>query len=265
MANVDLYNKCQVLAAYAKMAHRIRPNVTMADQAAQVLRERLKRHYYKDGRLPGENAIAAELGVSRGTVRQALTILEREGVVFRLRGAGTFSNPPVLRINARLDVAYEFTHLIELSGFKAAIDTVAVRREAASPDLARRLSVRAETPVLTTRKVFLADGQPAIFVIENITVSLIRESFDDAELSRPIFEFLDNRCHVRVDYIVSEIIPCAAQGEPAVLLKIDSGQAVLNFMEVFYSQSSKPLAVATVYFRDPLIRFHALRKMSYPI
>ena len=44
--------------------------------------------------LPGEHALAQENGVSRATVRAALSLLEHEGVVERRRGAGTRVLPP---------------------------------------------------------------------------------------------------------------------------------------------------------------------------
>lgn len=241
---------------------RIKPNVPMAVQAAELLRQRLRKDYVDGGRLPGENVIASELGVSRGTVRQALAILEREGVILRQQGTGTFANPNVLRINARVDMAYEFTQLIEASGFEAAIDTVEVRRETATPEFSQRLGLPEGAPILTIRKIFLASGQRAIYVIEQLPIQIIQEQYDEAELTHPIFDFLRDRCHQRVDYIVSEITPYVADVELGQLLGIQSGQAVLKFTEVFYSSTNSALVLATVHFRDPLIRFHALRQLT---
>ena len=51
---------------------RTRPNVPIAIQVANRLRGQLRRDFAGGGRLPSEILIAAELGVSRGTVRQAL-------------------------------------------------------------------------------------------------------------------------------------------------------------------------------------------------
>jgi len=47
-------------------------------------------------RLPAENELAARLGVSRPTVRQALELLTREGRLVRVKGSGTFTAQPKL-------------------------------------------------------------------------------------------------------------------------------------------------------------------------
>ena len=83
----------------------------MAIQVANHLRRQLRLEYAEGGRLPSENEMAAELGVSRGTVRQALAILQQEGFISRHQGLGTFANPKVLGITARIDFAYEFSEL----------------------------------------------------------------------------------------------------------------------------------------------------------
>jgi GntR family transcriptional regulator len=58
---------------------------------AGSLRQRIARgHWPKDTRLPAAEALAAEFGVSRLTVRQALDILAREGLVEARQGSGTF-------------------------------------------------------------------------------------------------------------------------------------------------------------------------------
>jgi len=241
---------------------RLKPNVPMANQAAHILRRRLRQDYANGGRLPGENEIAEELGVSRGTVRQALAILEHEGVIYRQQGSGTFANPNVLRIDLRVDTAYEFSELIESAGFDSSIETLDIKREPASPDIARRLDIKPQTMMITANKLFMADGQPAIHVIETIPLAVIQEHFDDKELSEPIFAFFAKRCHAPVDYIVSEILPHSANATTTELLKVPLGKALLEFIEVFYGAANEPLGLATIVYNDGYLRFHALRKMS---
>jgi DNA-binding GntR family transcriptional regulator len=61
--------------------------------------------------------------------------------------------------------------------------------------------------------------------------------------------------------VLSEIVPSLAEGEAAEILEVPSGSAQLKFVEVFFDAKNQPLVLATVMFREPLIRFHALRKI----
>lgn len=64
---------------------------TKTRQVYLLLRERIANgRLGQGGALPGEQALACEYRVSRVTVRRALAELERDGLVSRRRGAGTF-------------------------------------------------------------------------------------------------------------------------------------------------------------------------------
>lgn len=53
--------------------------------------QRIARGVYKPGeQLPGENQLASELNVSRGTLRQALLVLQEEGLIINRQGKGNF-------------------------------------------------------------------------------------------------------------------------------------------------------------------------------
>ena len=240
---------------------RLRPNVPMAIQVANHLRRQLRLAYADGGRLPSENEMAAELGVSRGTIRQALSILQQEGFVSRHQGVGTFANPRVLGIPTRIDFAYEFAELIRAAGYEATIRTLDVSTTTASPEAVSRLSLAPEAPVVVMRKVFCASGQPAIFVVEEMPVSLLPASYDPDELTQSLFYFLERQCQLELSYVLSEIMPSQANDEIAGLLEVPVGSAQLKFVEVFYDTKNQPLVLATVLFRESLIRFHALRKI----
>ena len=59
----------------------------------QWLREQIvSGKYPADSRVPSEHQIAARFAVSRVTARQAIQFLEREGLLRRIRGSGTYVN-----------------------------------------------------------------------------------------------------------------------------------------------------------------------------
>ena len=75
------------------------------EQLVQRLRAALPQ-WYADGqrKLPGEQALAAKLSVSRQTLRQALAVLEQEGLIEKRRGSGSFLCPAAARQDRRIAV-----------------------------------------------------------------------------------------------------------------------------------------------------------------
>lgn len=66
-------------------------------QIAEHIRGQIASQEYPVGtRIPTENELAALLGVSRPTVRQALDLLSKEGRLVRVKGSGTFVTQPKL-------------------------------------------------------------------------------------------------------------------------------------------------------------------------
>ncbi|WP_305092820.1 FadR/GntR family transcriptional regulator [Prescottella sp. R16] len=63
----------------------------LADQAADQLRHRLQSGEWAVGaKLPGETTLAAQLGVGRSTIREALRMLAGQGMLRPRQGAGVF-------------------------------------------------------------------------------------------------------------------------------------------------------------------------------
>ncbi len=66
------------------------------------LRTRIRSGVYSPGEIiPSENALAMNIGLSRSTVRQAFDELEKEGLIHRVRGKGTFVCKPGFQGNGR--------------------------------------------------------------------------------------------------------------------------------------------------------------------
>ena len=75
---------------------------------ASLLEELRTGRYARADRLPAEVDLAAELGVSRTVIRDALSEMERAGYVERVRGIGTVVNRAVLSLRSRLDQKLEY-------------------------------------------------------------------------------------------------------------------------------------------------------------
>lgn len=244
------------IAASRRPLHR--PE-TLAARVAKELREELRTRSVVSGRLPAESVLAAQFGVSRGTVRQALTILERDGFILRRQGSGTYVHKYISRVQSRAEHAYEFTELLELAGFEAGIELISCETMAIAARMAVQLDVEPDTDVLVVRKIFLADGSPAIYCQDFIPVGLIVEPYEQVELEQPIFDFMYQRCHQASVQNMAEIIPVVATQELARLLDMGEGDPLLKIDETGYNSAGEPNVFTRAYYKDKYIRFSLLR------
>ncbi len=67
-----------------------RVGVTTSAVAAQLRRSILEGEYAFEERLPAERSLAENFGVSRGTIRSVLDLLEQQNLVTRQVGSGTY-------------------------------------------------------------------------------------------------------------------------------------------------------------------------------
>jgi DNA-binding LacI/PurR family transcriptional regulator len=73
---------------------RLARPVSLAAQVEQLLRQAVAEGRWAGGRLPTEVELAGQLGVSRETVRLAAEVLQREGLLVKVRRRGTFAGRP---------------------------------------------------------------------------------------------------------------------------------------------------------------------------
>ncbi len=83
-------------------------------QLADRLRTEIQNGVYTGGqRLPSENELASATGYSRQTVRQAMALLENEGLTTRVQGSGTYVRSATPRREATHNIAVITTYIGE--------------------------------------------------------------------------------------------------------------------------------------------------------
>lgn len=109
-------------------------------------------------RLPGERELMRQYGVSRTTVREALEALERDGLVVRQQGRGTFVAPrPLIATLARLQ---GFTEELQALGRPVGVTVLHAGPVPAPPEAAEALQLEPGARVVEISRVVTLDGQP---------------------------------------------------------------------------------------------------------
>jgi len=235
---------------------------SLTEQAKAAIKQRILANEFAGDRIPSETDLANELGVSRTTVRDALSRLENEGVVYRKQGAGTFVNRPGLRIRSRLEEIWSYESVLRDHGYRPSTQILSLSTQKAEPEIAADLKLATGEEILIVEKLFMENEQPVILARNHIPVRLIQQPYQKADLMMPVFDFLATFAEQHLSYYLSEIVPHMATGELAERLHLPSPTALISFEEVGYNEENEPILKATSYFRDDLLRLRLIRRRA---
>jgi GntR family transcriptional regulator len=206
-------------------------------QVRAALRRRIESGAWRAGeQIPPEPVLMQEFGVSRGTVRQAIDTLVRQGMLQRQQGRGTFVNrPPVA---AGLGDFFHFLEDLRLRGF--AIELRLIRRGITLADdvVARLLDVSVGTALISIRRLVLLDGEPFrlddYFVVYARFAGLLE---DDVERNY-IATLLEERYDVRLTRQQKWIEPVVLEAAEAALLDVPAGDPALQIESLAYGEET---------------------------
>lgn len=126
--------------------------------AAQLRHQIAVGEFRQDDQLPTEERLMQAFGVSRGTVRKALTVLLEEGLVESRQGRGTFVKTAVHTSNHFSLIS--FNDEMRRQGRKPTTRLLQSQRLTANAELAARLQIAEGDAVRHIERLRLADGEP---------------------------------------------------------------------------------------------------------
>ena len=231
--------------------------------AARLLEELENGRYSGAAQLPSELELASDLGVSRTVVRDALSELERDGYLERVRGIGTLVNRDVVQLKNRMDQKLEFYKMIRAIGKEPRSDNLSVTREIASPALAEKLQLPTDAPQTWgfVRRRVMADDTPVLFSTDILPLSLFdNKRLEGIDFSQPIFDIAARHCHTEVTETVAHLHAVSGPEGIRRQLALRPEQALLQLEEICYSRLCKPVLCCQTYYTD-FFDFAMVRKL----
>lgn len=234
----------------------------ISDRVVEKLLEELRSGRFAGcEHLPAEVELASLLGVSRTVIRDALSEMEREGYIERVRGIGTVINRDVLALNNRLDQKLEYYPLIRSLGGYPHADNIQVSLQTASGDLAESLHLAAGAEVICIRKRVLADTTPVIYSINYLPRALFgTRDYTRIDLTPSVFDVLERECGQQPASNVAHIKPSCGDSAIRAAMRLAPGDAMLLLDEVCYNRLCRPVMRSLSYYTD-FFDFSILRKM----
>lgn len=210
-------------------------------------------------RLPSEEDLSAELEVSRATIRSALLSLQKDGVIQRVHGRGTFINRHALGIRANISQDRPFADLLAELGHDVVVRTDGISIERLAPRV-RELTGGRDARACVIRRVFEASGKPAVFAVDFVPLGLLeRQNVDGLDGQKSIFDFIRRYTRRQVRYSVAEIVPLLPPKEVVRSLGVSEGNALILLEHTHIDDSDEPVAFTRAYVNDRFVRFSVVR------
>jgi GntR family transcriptional regulator len=213
-----------------------------------TIEKRLERGLLNPGDpVDSERELARIHGVSLMTARHALTALEREGLVVRRVGAGTFVAPPKIHFNKLMS----YTEQMSGRGLSVSSKVLSLEVIDTEQEVAARLSLPATSRIIKVERLRFGGGEP--FAVE--TCYLSGDEFADlsrAKLDRmSLFSVLERDHGLLIAHADEEVDATTADAHTARLLAVPVGAAVLRIRQQIYSTKARPaLYVMGLYRSD---------------
>ena len=233
---------------------------SLTEQVKAYIKEKILNNEFENGRIPSENELAEMLGVSRTTIRDALSRLEIEGAIWRKQGAGTFINEPGLQIKSKLDEIWSYEAILKAHGYTPTVKILSAKVEKADEPTAVDLNLAPDDDVLVVKKLFMEDDVPVILTHNYIPAKLLTGDYTNEDLLLPVYEFLQGNGRQHLSYYLSDIIPIIASEELSEILHIPSQTPLITFSEIGYNDHNQPILKSKSGFRDDLIRLRLIRR-----
>jgi GntR family transcriptional regulator len=213
----------------------------------QLLQEQIRQKRLAPGDvLPSERELARKHDVSLMTARSALGGLERQGIVERRRGAGTFVAVPRIQYNKLVST----TELMAGRGFRAHSRVLNGELVGDQPEIAARLGKAENVQLVKLERLRQVAKEPLA-----IETSYLGEEFR-ALLKKPLkggslFTTVEELYGIEIAYADEEVDSIAADPRTAALLKVAEGAPVLRIRQTIHAATGEAvLYVAGLYRSD---------------
>lgn len=175
--------------------------------------------------LPSEQELAAELGVSQGTVRKALDVVAAEKLVERRQGKGTY-----VAEQTQERALFRFFRWAYPGGQRAIPTSMGetVKRRSSTSDEQIKLHLRENAKVIEISRRRLIDGKPAIVETIVVPVTLFPDLDKRVPLPNTLYSLYQSAYGINIVAVEEEVRAELVRKDDAKKLNLPVGSPLLR-------------------------------------
>lgn len=242
------------LAQASTSVPRFSSPVPLYTQIREMLRASiLDGTYQPHAQMPSESEMIASFGVSRITVRQALSDLQNEGLIFRIHGKGTFvSKPKAFQDLGRLQ---GFGEAMRPMGYETYSKLVSLRTVKAAPAVLDKLHLPKTAKVTELKRVRFLNREPISLDVTYVSAAIGARLAKEDLATRDVFVILENDFGMSLGHADLQIGSALADESLAGHLRVEEGSPVLVIERTTHTSDGQPVDYEHLYYRGDAFQY----------
>lgn len=230
-------------------------------QAKEEIRRFIEERGLKSGdMLPPEGSLCERLGISRGTLREAMRALEDEELVVRKQGIGTYVAHNELLISSTLDLNEGVTEMIRGKGMVPGSRNISIEEIQANRKIGKVLGLENAEKLFLIKRVRTANDVPVAYTEDFIPAKIIPESEHEQLGAGSLYSLIENRLNIQLASSLLRVKPVKATKAMAQKLSIKTGDLLIYLQQTDASTTGLPIIYSEEYFVSQRFELVVLRK-----
>lgn len=218
-------------------------------QIREVIYNQIISGEYKAGdKLPSEEKLAKQFGVSRMTVCKALEELVNNDYLMRKQGSGTYVSK-IRKEGSKLD-AIGFRDSMTKKGFRVSTNVLKKETETPSKEIASKLEIPLAQNVLHLVRLRKVNGEPIVVQDSYLNLQFCTKLTEIDFEKHALYESIRNICKNEICSAKDVVEAVAADREKCQLLEVKEGFPLLLIKRIAYTENKIPLEYTCSYYRS---------------
>lgn len=211
-----------------------------------------------DEKLPSEPALASELGVSRNSLREAIGLLEKEGLLIRRRGIGTFVTNRN-QIKGGIEKLTGIKEFVEAQGLEFKSKILRFEYKDCEKIISEKLDLKINEKVLILETVKFASEIPVAVCLDIIPRKFVDE-VEPKKIHCSLFEGLRKYHDIDIRSAECELVPMVSDKELSAKLDLRINTPLLMLEQIHYDSQNKKIFYSKSYFPEKKFTFKLIRR-----
>jgi phosphonate utilization transcriptional regulator PhnR len=210
-------------------------------------------------KLPAERKLAESFDTTRVTLREALSLLEAEGRIYREDRRGWFISPEPLRYDPTQTL--NFSNMATAQNRTPKTELIAAKGILADKQAVRLLNLQPFSDVYRVDRVRYLEDRPVVYVTNYIRPELIPNVLD-FDLSNSLTDIYREHFGMVYQKIRYRISTSSLLGETAQALRATSGTPAMVVERVNYNQQGELIDCDIEYWRHDAISIESIAELQ---